>query len=100
MSKSLSKLAAKPQLMKIELDTPDIIEKYGESLEFYVYDRQPMDLFVQIATKLNSDYSGAVLMINDLILDEKGKPVCGGGLVLPPDVTSAAIQKVIEQLGK
>jgi len=100
MSKSLSKLAAKPQLIKIELDTPEIIEKYGEALDFYVYDRQPMDLFVQIATKLNSDYTGAVALINDLILDEKGRSICGDGMVLPPDVTSAAIQKVIEQLGK
>jgi len=100
MAKSLQGLAAKPKLMKITLDTPEIVEKYEEALEFYIYDRQPMDLFIQIATKLNSDYTGAIAMVNDLILDEKGKPVCSEGMVLPPDVTSAAIQKVIEHLGK
>ena len=100
MAKSLTGLAAKPKLIKITLDSDEIKEKYGDELDFYIYDRQPMDLFVQIATKLNSDYSEAVTMINNLILDEKGKPICTDGMVLPPDVTSNAIQKVIEQLGK
>ena len=100
MAKSLGSLAAKPQLIKVVLDSAEIVEKYGEELDFYVYDRQPMDVFVQIATKLNSDYTGAVALINGLILDEKGKPVCSEGSMLPPDVASAAIQKVIEQLGK
>ena len=100
MAKTLTQLAAKPQLIKITLNDPAIIEKYEDELEFYIYDRQPIEKFITIATKMNSDYTSAVGMMNDLILNEDGTQVCKDGLVLPSDVMSLAIQKVIEQLGK
>ena len=100
MAVNLKTLAAKPQLIKIVLDTEEIKEQYGDELEFYIYDRQPIDKFIKIASTMNTDYTGAVTMMNDLILDEDGKPVCNDGLVLPSGVMSMAIQKVIEHLGK
>jgi hypothetical protein len=100
MAIQLTKLAAKPQLVKITLDSEEVIATYGEELEFYIYDRQPIQKFIQIATSMTSDYSNAVLMMNELILDDKGKPVCGEGEMLPGSIMSSAIQKVIEQLGK
>lgn len=100
MAVNLKTLAAKPQLIKIVLDTEEIKEQYGDELEFYIYDRQPIDKFIKIASTMNTDYTGAVAMMNDLILDEDGKPVCANGLVLPSGVMSMAIQKVIEHLGK
>lgn len=100
MAVNLKTLAAKPQLIKIVLDTEEIKEQYGDEIEFYIYDRQPIDKFIKIASTMNTDYSGAVGMVNDLILDETGKPVCKDGFVLPSGVLSLAIQKVIEHLGK
>jgi hypothetical protein len=100
MAKTLTQLAAKPQLIKITLNDPAIIEKYEDELEFYIYDRQPIEKFIKIATTMNTDYTSAVGMMNDLILNEDGSQVCKDGLVLPSDVMSLAIQKVIEQLGK
>jgi hypothetical protein len=100
MAKTLTQLAAKPQLIKITLNDAAIIEKYEDELEFYIYDRQPIEKFIKIATTMNTDYTSAVGMMNDLILNEDGSQVCKDGLVLPSDVMSLAIQKVIEQLGK
>lgn len=100
MALNLKTLAAKPQLIKIVLDGDEIKEQYGDELEFYIYDRQPIDKFIKIASTMNTDYTTAVGMMNELILDEDGKPVCKDGLVLPSGVMSLAIQKVVEHLGK
>jgi len=96
----LSNLAAKPQLIKIVLDDEQVKEKYGEELEFFIYDRQPIEKFIKIATTMSSDYTTAVGMLNDLILDENGKSVVTGELVLPNDIVSKVIQKIVEHLGK
>jgi hypothetical protein len=96
----LTQLASKPQLIKIVLDDEQIQEKYGESLEFWIHDRQPIDKFIKIATTLSTDYTAAVGMLNDLILDETGAPVVQGDLALPNDLVSKVIQKVVEYLGK
>ena len=96
----LSQLAAKPQLVRIELDTPEIREAYGDSLEFWVYDRQDLDAFVKLATLDTSNFDQLAKLVNAMILDETGAPVVSEGLALPSDVMMAAIQKVIETLGK
>jgi len=96
----LSQLAAKPQLVRIELDTPEIQETYGDSLEFWVWDRQDLDAFVKLATLDVNNFDQLAKLVNAMILDEGGAPVVQDGLALPSDVMMAAIQKVIETLGK
>ena len=49
MGLKLTQLASKPQLIKITLDTKEIQEKYGDSLEFWILDRQPIDQFIKMA---------------------------------------------------
>ena len=48
MGLKLTQLAAKPQLVKITIDDESIKEKYGDELEFWIYDRQPIDKFIKI----------------------------------------------------
>ena len=96
----LSQLAAKPQLIRIELDTPEIVEQYQDTLEFWVYDRQDMEVFVKLATLDVNNFEKLTSLVNAMILDESGSPVVRDGLTLPSDVLMAAIQKVIEILGK
>lgn len=96
----LSQLAAKPQLVRIELDTPEIRDTYGDSLEFWVWDRQDLDAFVKLATLDVNNFDQLTKLVNDMILDDTGAPVVQAGLALPSDVMMAAIQKVIETLGK
>jgi hypothetical protein len=96
----LSQLAAKPQLIRIELDTPEIVEQYRDTLEFWVYDRQDMEVFVKLATLDVNNFEKLTSLVNAMILDDTGSPVVKDGLTLPSDVLMAAIQKVIEILGK
>lgn len=96
----LSQLAAKPQLIEIKLDDAGTVEKYGEALVFWIYDRQSIQTFAKMATLKTDDFGSAAELIKDLILDENGTKVITDDSILPTDVMMKAITRVIEELGK
>ena len=96
----LSELATKPQLTEVIIDDKDIVEKYGESLQFFVQDRLPIETYTKLASVKQDDPSQIYEVIKDLILNEDGSPVMSEGHILPLDVMNAAIFKVTENLGK
>ena len=100
MAVKLTSLASKPQLIKITLDYKEIVDKYGDEVEFYILDRQPIEQFIKMAT-LNPDNVGDIIkIVNDLILDEEGNPAVKEGETLPPDLMMAVVNQVVERLGK
>lgn len=96
----LTQLAAKPQLVKIELNDEDTVKEYGEALEFWIWDRQPLDRFVRLAQMKGEDMGELITAVNDMVLDEDGKSIVKDGLVLPTNVMTKVIGKVVETLGK
>jgi hypothetical protein len=96
----LTQLAAKPQLVRIVLNDEDVIKEYGEELEFWIYDRQPMEQFVRLAQMRHEDFADLVSAVNTMVLDEEGAPVVRDGLILPTTVMGKVITKVVETLGK
>lgn len=96
----LQQLAAKPQLIKIVLDDETTVAEFGEALEFYIYDRQPIGDFVRLASLTNNDFAEIVEVVNGLILDESGNKIISGDLVLPQKLYVRVVQKVIERLGE
>ena len=100
MALKLTQLASKPQLIKITIDHKDLVEKYGDELEFYVMDRQPIDQFVKMATMGADNYGDMIKMVNEMVLDEDGNRVVEEGTALPNDVMVAVIGTVVERLGK
>ena len=96
----LTQLAAKPQLVKIVLNDEDIVKEFGEELEFFIYDRQPMDRFVRLAQMKGEDMGELIAAVNDMVLDEEGNSIVKDGLVLPTNVMTKVIGKVVETLGK
>jgi hypothetical protein len=97
---NLTQLAAKPQLIKMTLDDETIVSKYGEPLDFWIYDRQPIEQFIKIATMKDQNYDDMIHIIKDMILNEAGEPVIQPGTNLPTDVFTKVIAKVVESLGK
>lgn len=95
----LQQLAAKPNLVKILIDDEDTVKTYGETVEFYVYDRQDLDVYMKIATVDSKNFSEIAKTINNLILDDKGKPILEEGMILPIDLTTKVVEKVIDMLG-
>lgn len=97
---NLKDLAAKPQLTKISIDDEEVVAQYGEPLEFYTWDRQPMDTFLKIAKTSRDDTSELINAVKDLIMDAEGKPVMSDGFALPGHILVKAINKIVESLGK
>lgn len=96
----LTQLASKPQLIKVSLDDEDTIKEYGEEVEFWIWDRQPLDKFVGLATLRAEDFGDLVRAVNAMVLDEHGEPVCKDGETLPTPVMTRVINKVVDTLGK
>jgi hypothetical protein len=96
----LSQLAAKPQLMKLVLDDEETIAEYSEAIEFWTWDRQPLETFMKLANTNQADSGAMIEVIRTLILDEEGKPLIDGDSMLPSKVLLRAITKIVEALGK
>jgi len=96
----LSQLTAKPQLIDVHIDDEDTIKEFGEPIEFWTWDRQPMDVFMKLASASGSDTTSIIGVVRTLILDEKGKEVLKDDAMLPTHVLMKAIAKVTELLGK
>lgn len=96
----LSQLTAKPQLVKIELMDEEIQKEFGEAIEFYTWDRQPMDVFMKLASATQDNTSGIINIVKTLILDEDGKEILTQETMLPTNILMKAISKVTELLGK
>jgi hypothetical protein len=96
----LADLAAEPKLIPVTLDSESIVEKYGEALEFWILDRQPIDKYLQMARVREDNMDEMVLAVNEMILNEEGTPIVSEGKMLPSVVLMEAFTKVIEALGK
>jgi hypothetical protein len=96
----LNQLAAKPQLIKFVIDDEDTIKDFGESIEFYSYDRQPLDTFMKLANANQQDMKTMVEIVRTMILDEDGKEIIKGETTLPSGILIKVIAKVVESLGK
>jgi hypothetical protein len=96
----LTQLAAKPQLVKIELNDEEVIKEFGEPLEFWIYDRQSMDKYVRLAQMKGENMNELIEAVNEMVLDEEGNSIVKDGLVLPTNVMTKVIGKVVETLGK
>ena len=97
---NLAEIAKKPTLVKFTLDDKEGVEEFGEALEYYSYDRQPMDVFLKLSTVDHTDQSQIINSVKDLVLDEKGKKILEGEAVLPTWVLMRVMTQVVESLGK
>tara|TARA_R100001510_G_scaffold57502_1_gene65838 strand:+ start:1834 stop:2130 length:297 start_codon:yes stop_codon:yes gene_type:complete len=96
----LEQLAVQPKLTKLTISEPKIVEKYGEELEFYVYDRQKLDVFAKMASITEDNAMQYSTLLTDLILNDKGEPVMTEDKILPIDVLTEAIKLIGDMLGK
>lgn len=97
----LNSLIAKPQLIKCSLDDEDTIKEFGEAIEWWIWDRQPLDSFLKFATADNTTSGGQIIsLLREMILDEEGKPLLEGDSTLPTNVLMRVMTKMTEVLGK
>ena len=103
----LSKLVSEPQLIKITIDEDHIVEKYGETLDFYMYDRQDMNTFMKLASISKNkddnieekDITSVFDMVKELIHDEHGNRLLEENQYLPTDIMLMVVKKSMQNLG-
>lgn len=96
----LSTLAKEPQLTKIILDDEQLVSQYGEPMEFWIYDRVDMGVFMKLANlEGQTEIGDIVKLMKDLILDKEGNKILADGRVLPNDVMIKAVEKTVVALG-
>jgi len=96
----LNQLASKPQLIKITLDDENLVKEFGESIEFWTWDRQPLDVFMKLANAKESDISAMIDIVRTLILNEDGTQIVTADAMLPTNVLIAAIASITTKRGK
>ena len=95
----LSALAKKPQLEKIIIDNEEIVEKYGEAPEFYIYDRYEMDVYMRLMNTEENDFLKMSQVCKELVMDETGKTMLEKDDILPGDISIKVVETVIQHLG-
>lgn len=96
----LNQLAKKPQLTLMTLDDKETVKEFGEPIEFYTWDRQPMDTFLKLSSIDPNNQSAIISAVKDLVMDEAGNKILEGEEVLPTNVMLRVMAKVVEGLGK
>ena len=96
----LSQIAAKPKLVPFTLDDEDTVKEFGEPVEFYSWDRQPLEMFMKLANADQQDMASMIGLVKTLILDEEGNEIIKGENMLPSTLLIKVIGKVVETLGK
>lgn len=96
----LREIAHKPKLIEVVLDDEDIQQRFGESLSFYTYDRQPLDVFMSLVSMEEQDQAKMFGIVRQLILDENGEQIVSEDSMLPGHVLLKCVTKIVELLGK
>jgi hypothetical protein len=96
----INQLCSKPQLVKLTLDSKEVIKTFGEPIDFWTWDRQPLDLFMKLAANPGTNPADMIDIVRTLILDEQGIQVIQGDNMLPGKVLIEAMNKIVELLGK
>jgi len=96
----INQIASKPQLIKLIIDDTATIKEFGEAVEFWTWDRQPLDKFMKLASIKQDNPAEIIEIVKTLILDEEGKEVITNDNMLPTQLLIKIIQRVTETLGK
>ena len=102
----LSQLAGKPQLIQIALDDEETVKEFGEALEFWTWDRQPMATFLKLASVDAGNPSSIIESVKFVNLQSTTVPITcywgdangvprahlAFGLQLPPNTSVELLQ--------
>ena len=97
----ISKFAKRPTLTKIVIDDAEIVETYGEAIEFHMLDQMSISTyfeFYRLQQEQNTDKLND--LIRKIILKDDGTPALADDEMFPVDLTLGLLVKINEFLGK
>lgn len=97
----IKQFAKKPQLTEVILDDAALVEQYGESIKFWMYDFVDINTYFDFFRSQSDKNNGQLnAMLRSIILNERAEPALAEGESLPIDIAVAALTKINEILGK
>ena len=95
----LSSLKLKPQLVEVKLDSPIIIQEFGEEITFYLQDHQNVQAYFDFF-KYQGDQNLDELLkvVRKMLVNKAGKPILAENETLPITLLSAIINKISEHM--
>jgi hypothetical protein len=98
---NIGQFAKKPELIKIVIDNPDIVEAYGSDVNFWIYDSVDINTYFEFF-RSQSEGNGEKIneLLRQLIRDEAGNLAIEDGNVLPIDLALASLTAINDCLGK
>lgn len=97
---NINKFAKKPELLQITIDSPEIVEEYGDAITFYMKDYVDINTYFDFF-RAQTEGSGSLdLVLRRIILNAEGQPALEAGTSLPVNLAVAVLSKVNENLGK
>ena len=97
----ISKFAKKPILTKIVIDDAEVVEQYGDSIEFHMLDQMSISTYFEFY-RLQQDQDSDKLndLLRKIVLREDGTPALAEDEMLPVDLTLGLLVKINDFLGK
>ena len=97
----ITELAKKPKLEELLIDDQDIVDRYGESISFWIMDQMDISTYFNFYKLQQSEDAGQLNeLIRKIILNKEGKPCLKKDEVFPVDITLSILVKINEFLGK
>jgi hypothetical protein len=97
----ISKFAKKPTLTKIVMDDAEVVEQYGDVIEFHMLDQMSISTYFEFY-RLQQDQDSDKLndLLRKIVLKEDGTPALTEEEIFPVDLTLGLLVKINEFLGK
>jgi hypothetical protein len=97
----ISKFAKRPTLTKIVMDDAEIVETYGEAIEFHMLDQMSISTYFEFY-RLQQEQDSDKLndLIRKIILKDDGMPALEENEIFPVDLTLGLLVKINDFLGK
>jgi hypothetical protein len=86
------------ELIKLTIDDEGIVIQWGEPLDFYTWNKQPIEIMLAFAASHTDNYIDIESILAKLILNKDGEQVLTAGYKMPNDVLLAAYLKLVEAL--
>jgi hypothetical protein len=98
---NIGQFAQKPQLIKVEIDNPDVVEAYDGVVSFWITDSVDINTYFDFfRTQSEQDGDKLNAIMRKLIKNEQGEQAIPDDHVLPIDLALASLTAINERLGK
>jgi hypothetical protein len=95
----LQELAKKPQLIKKTITEEKIVQKYGDVIDFYMYDRYEMSDYIKLINTEENDIVSLSTVVKRMVMDETGRSIVSDGEIIPTDILMQLVKEVVNHLG-